>query len=164
MKMKVILLILLYSSSIFANYSDDKLAQLTYDTFNELRADNVEILDKFYADSILFEDPVGRIEGLSSMKAYYKEMYKSVVSIRFEFKPFSEKDGRYFFPWVMFLKTPKLNSGKEFSVVGGSEIHFKDGLVFFHRDYFDMGEFLYERLPVLGSLIKTIRKRLQVGH
>ena len=30
----------------------------------------------------------------------------------------------------------------------------------YHRDYFDMGEFIYERVPVLGSVIRAIKRRL----
>jgi hypothetical protein len=29
-----------------------------------------------------------------------------------------------------------------------------------HRDYFDMGEFVYERIPVLRSIIDYIKSRL----
>ena len=145
----------------FAKYSEDPKAQLTYQIFNELRSNNTDILDQFYDQRIEFKDPVGQINGLDSMKTYYKEMYKAVESIRFDFKPFSVSEDRYFFPWTMYLKTPNLNSGEEFGVEGVSEIHFQGDLVTFHRDYFDMGEFIYERLPVFGRIVKTIRKRLQ---
>ena len=145
----------------FAKYSDDPKAQLTYQVFNELRSDNTDILNQFYAEGIEFKDPVGEINGLEAMKTYYKEMYKNVESIRFDFRPFSVSEDRYFFPWTMYLKTPSLNSGEEFGVEGVSEIHFNGELVTFHRDYFDMGEFIYERLPVFGRIVKTIRKRLQ---
>jgi len=35
-----------------------------------------------------------------------------------------------------------------------------DGRVNDHRDYFDMGEFIYERVPVLGRIIRAIKNRL----
>ena len=140
----------------------DPKAELTKRVFNELRFDNTEILNDFYHPDIEFHDPVGSINGLDSMKNYYKKMYQGVESIRFEFNSFSSNvQGRYFFSWDMYLKTPKLNSGEEFKVVGVSEILFSDNLVVYHRDYFDMGEFIYEKLPVFGRLVKLIRKRLK---
>jgi hypothetical protein len=36
----------------------------------------------------------------------------------------------------------------------------KAGKVRYHRDYFDLGAMLYEHLPLLGSLVKTIKRRL----
>ncbi|MGA0584669.1 MAG: nuclear transport factor 2 family protein, partial [Castellaniella sp.] len=34
------------------------------------------------------------------------------------------------------------------------------GLVSFHRDYWDAAEELYEKLPVLGRLMRWLRKTL----
>ncbi|HGP4674712.1 TPA: nuclear transport factor 2 family protein, partial [Vibrio cholerae O1] len=39
-------------------------------------------------------------------------------------------------------------------------LHFAEGKVTYHRDYFDMGEMLYEQLPVLGQVIRAIKRRL----
>jgi hypothetical protein len=33
----------------------------------------------------------------------------------------------------------------------------------FHRDYFDLGEFVYERIPVLNSVVKFIKNRMKGG-
>ena len=35
-----------------------------------------------------------------------------------------------------------------------------DGLVCLHRDYWDPAEELYERLPLIGSLMRWLKKRL----
>jgi len=47
-------------------------------------------------------------------------------------------------------------------VVRGSS-HLKlaaDGRIAWHRDYWDAAEELYEKLPVLGSLMRWLRQRL----
>jgi len=140
----------------------DENTKKTIYFFNQLRADNTEILNDFYSEDIKFFDPVGKIETLSQMKAYYKSMYSGVESIRFEFKNIAHSKSIYFFSWDMFLKTPKLNSGDEFVVTGVSEIHFnEESLAFFHRDYFDLGEMVYERLPGVGWVIKKVKNRLK---
>ena len=54
-----------------------------------------------------------------------------------------------------------LNKGKEFVVQGVSEIHFENNLVTYHRDYFDMGEMVYERIPIFGWITKKIKNRLK---
>jgi hypothetical protein len=30
----------------------------------------------------------------------------------------------------------------------------------YHRDYFDLGQMVYEQIPLVGRIIKTIKKRL----
>jgi len=37
-----------------------------------------------------------------------------------------------------------------------SHLKFADGKVISHRDYFDLGEMLYEHIPLLGGVIKSI--------
>jgi hypothetical protein len=62
----------------------------------------------------------------------------------------------------MTLETSKLNGGKPFSVEGNSVIVFggPEGKAIYHRDYFDMGEFVYERIPVLGALVRYIKEQM----
>ena len=134
---------------------------LTHKIFNELRDNNLEILDNYYHPDAFFVDPIGSHQGIADIKKYYGNVYQGVEEVSFEFKSEIGSNNKYFFPWVMKLKTPKLNDGKMFEVIGGSEIHFKDGLVIYHRDYFDMGEFIYERISVIGFIVKKIKERLK---
>ncbi|MBM3418431.1 MAG: transcriptional regulator [Bacteroidetes bacterium] len=30
----------------------------------------------------------------------------------------------------------------------------------YHRDYFDLGEMVYEQIPVFGKIIKTMKSRM----
>ncbi|MCF8059777.1 MAG: nuclear transport factor 2 family protein [Bacteriovoracaceae bacterium] len=132
--------------------------------FNTLRADNLHILDGFYHPSLKFHDPLGEISGLDAMKAYYANMYKNVTDIRFEFGTLSEEGDDIFGIWNMILKAKSLNGGEEVKVLGVSHLKFdpETNLVIYHRDYFDMGSFIYEHIPILGSIIRRIKRKL--GH
>ena len=48
------------------------------------------------------------------------------------------------------------------AVDGISTIRFggKEGKAVYHRDYYDMGEFVYERIPVVKNIIKLIKKKM----
>ena len=138
------------------------LKEKTDKVFNQLRKDNLEILNDFYAEDLVFEDPLGRIEGLPAMKAYYALMYENVTEIKFDFFKSIQEGNEFFFRWTMTLNSTKLNGGKDISVEGGSMIFFNDeGLVTYHRDFFDMGEMIYEQIPLLRGLIKAIKKRFE---
>jgi hypothetical protein len=51
---------------------------------------------------------------------------------------------------------PKLNKGRIITIEGASLIRFNDK-VYYHRDYFDGGQLLYEHIPVMGKLIQTLK-------
>lgn len=131
--------------------------------FEKLSKDNMTLVDEFYHPEVDFTDPVGSIKGSKKIKAYYGSMYKNVKQINFKFNNFYESGNTVVAIWTMTLETEQLNSGIPFSVDGNSVIKFDDtGKAIYHRDYFDMGAFIYERLPVIGFVIKKIKKRLEV--
>jgi ketosteroid isomerase-like protein len=107
---------------------------------------------------------VGMIKGSGKIKKYYENMYKNVNSIRFDFSHFVESGDDVVGVWKMTLETDKLNSGKPIIVDGTSVIKFKNGKAIYHRDYFDMGVFVYENIPVLGFMVKTIKDRFKVDE
>lgn len=130
--------------------------------FQNLTKDRLELIDQFYSKDILFIDPVGKIEGSKKITAYYKNLYQNVKKIRFDFSEVYESNETVIAVWSMYLETEKLNGGEGFTVEGTSVIKFNsEGKAVFHRDYFDMGAFIYERIPLLGALIKKIRLNLK---
>jgi hypothetical protein len=137
-------------------------AEKIHNIFNQLRADNLEILDGFYHPDVEFVDPVGKHHGRESVKRYYQNLYQNVKEIRFEKINHVAQDNNHVYFWRMVLKTPSIKNGEEFAVEGNSHIIFnQDNLVIYHRDFFDMGEFVYENIPVLKSIIKYIKNRLK---
>jgi limonene-1,2-epoxide hydrolase len=131
--------------------------------FNQLDKDHMSIVDEVYAKEATFQDPVQEVKGVDSIRSYYIGLYKSVEFIRFEFKRTSEVDDFVTLEWRMHLKSDSINSGNEFTVDGVSLLTFDgpDGKIIAQRDYFDMGEFIYERIPVLNWFIAFIKSKLR---
>ncbi len=126
--------------------------------FNAFNKDNIDLADQFYAQDIVFEDPIVQIKGLKDLKEYYAGMYQNVISIRFEFHDVITEGDRQVGIWTMHLRAKNLNGGEEVSVKGSSHVLYKDGKAVYHRDYFDMGAFIYEQLPLLKSVIHQVKK------
>ena len=57
------------------------------------------------------------------------------------------------------LSHPQLASGAEIEVTGISHIRYDD-LIFYHRDYYDLGEMLYEHIPAYGWITRKLKARL----
>ena len=130
--------------------------------FNNLRADKMQILDEFYAKDVVFVDPLGEHAGLDSVKGYYKNLYQNVTSIRFDFTDSITQGNQHTVIWKMILKAEGLNGGDEVTMEGNSVIKYNsENKVIYHRDYFDMGEFVYENVPVLKWVINVIKNKLR---
>jgi ketosteroid isomerase-like protein len=129
--------------------------------FNELRADNLEILDGFYAQDAEFIDPLASHKGLDSIKSYYENIYKNVIDIRFEFHKFIESGQDCSATWTMHLTAKSLNQGQPTQLAGSSFFEFNGyDKVAKHRDYYDMHEFIYQYIPVVGYLTNKVNKAL----
>ncbi|MBE0582292.1 MAG: nuclear transport factor 2 family protein [Desulfofustis sp.] len=138
------------------NTLDDFLA-----VYHRLAADNLELLDRIYSADIEFCDPAHEIRGLDALRHYFAELYRNVDSISFSFGRTHRVGSEAYLSWRMSFRHPKLARGRTIEVDGLSYLKFNDnGKVSYHRDYFDLGAMLYEHLPLLGSLVKTIKRRL----
>jgi limonene-1,2-epoxide hydrolase len=130
--------------------------------FQKLDKNHMDLVDQFYDKNVVFQDPVHQLHGAAAVRAYYEGLYKNVNEIHFEYGKELEAKDTVVLSWRMHLKTPAIESGKELTVDGTSVITFggPEGKAITHRDYFDMGEFVYERVPILKSLIRYIKGRM----
>ena len=117
-------------------------------------------LKEVYSDHIEFEDSLHRIEGIEAMHVYFQNMYENVERIEFQWQDQAFAEDAAFVCWIMRFQHPKLKGGREIAVSGVSHLHFAEGKLVSHRDYFDAGEMLYEHVPALGAVIRTIKKRV----
>lgn len=129
--------------------------------FNGLNGNTMPLVDRFYSEDTHFVDPVVDLHGRAAVRKYYENLYKNVESIRFEFSGHVKQGDEQVSLWTMVLRARGLDGGREIRVKGNSHFRFdpSSGQAVYHRDYFDMGEFIYERIPVLGGLIRFIKKR-----
>lgn len=135
--------------------------------FNAVNADTMDLLGEFYAADVVFQDPLVRLEGLPALRAHYEKLYRNVRSIHFDFSAIigEQEDGHQSYAafWTMTMSAEGLNGGDPVVVAGSSHIRFRsdDQRVVYHRDYFDMGQLVYEHVPLVGRVIGHIKGRLQ---
>ncbi|MFY8274798.1 nuclear transport factor 2 family protein [Pseudoalteromonas sp. SSDWG2] len=127
--------------------------------YQRLDKNSLSLLDDIYHPSIHFIDPLHEVKGLDQLYSYFANMYANVTSCSFNITEHFELEDRAFLYWTMTYQHPRINGGKDVEVQGHSQLRFGDQKVIFHRDYFDVGELLYRRLPVINKLIKMIDKR-----
>jgi len=130
--------------------------------FNNFNRDTMHLADDFYDPNVVFRDPLVELKGREALKGYYMDMYRNVTSIRFDFSGGIEKGEEVVVFWTMELRAKGLKGGEPVLLDGASHIKYggESGKVIYHRDYFDLGAFVYENIPVLGSIIRYTKKRL----
>lgn len=153
------------SASLSANAEDGAKADASKrvrEVFAAIHEQGLDFVDTAYAKDATFINPLGEVSGREDLRAWYENLYANVSEIAFEIQEEHADDAAYFVTWVMTIKAPKLESGKEISVSGASLLRFNDaGQVAYQRDYFDMGEFVYEHVSVLRMLVNRAKNRIR---
>ena len=130
--------------------------------YEKLNKDSMHLVEEFYDPQIDFIDPIHSLKGSDKMREYYANLYKNAEDVKFEFTDFVQANEKVVAVWKMTLKTEKLNGGEPYTVEGNSVIHFgPSGKAVYHRDYFDLGAFVYEKIPVVGYVVKKIKNRMK---
>ena len=120
---------------------------------------NIESLEDIYSDAIIFVDPFHQIEGIHSLKAYFGNLANNINYCRFHFKHEAVSNDDIFLQWRMAFSHPKIKKGSALELDGVSHLVVREKIIY-HRDYFDSSEMLYKHIPVLGSLIRLIEKKM----
>lgn len=130
--------------------------------YNTINRDTLtfDLLDKVYADNIIFEDCFHNIEGINPLFEYFDNLYENVNYIHFDFENQWLKADSAMLTWTMTYQHPKLNGGKTIAVKGASQLNFDQERIVRHRDYFDGGALLYEHIPLLKRVIFFLKNRL----
>lgn len=129
--------------------------------FAELDAGKLHLLDELYSHDIQFQDPLHQIGGLESLRRYFAELYANVRELRFDFHGFDQVgEHSGYLRWTLSYRHPRLDGGRLVRVDGCSHLQWSQGRVYRHRDYFDAGALLYEHLPLLGTAIRWLKRRL----
>lgn len=131
--------------------------------YHTLSRDNLslDLLRSAYHENIQFIDPLHNLHGTTQLLGYFRELYSNVEHCQFSFEHEIIQDEQAVLFWSMSYRHPRLNQGKTISVQGNSLLRFDADGVYFHRDYIDMGAMLYEYIPLLGAVIRWLKRRMQ---
>ena len=142
-----------------ANKEDKPLWLVNFtENYSQLSTNNLQLLENIYHKDVIFIDPLHHVKGLKNLQLYFYSLYENLVSCDFTIEHVFEKDNEAAVYWQMSYRHTKLNSGKIVSVQGHSHIKGENGRVNYHRDYLDAGAMLYEHIPLLGRIIKWVKK------
>ncbi len=130
--------------------------------FETLTPETLDALRDHVAPDVRFKDPFNDVTGIDAITAIFEHMFETVEEPAFRVlhrAQSAEDDSVWFLRWRLTGRLPALLGG-DWHVAGMSEIHLApDGRVAAHIDYWDAGRHLYERLPLIGPIIRLLRRR-----
>lgn len=132
--------------------------------FAALQPADVARLPDYFAPDARFKDPFNDVRGVAAVQAVFAHMYRVTEGPRFEILEQAVAGATGFVRWrFRFAPRGRPRAGRE--IEGLSRVVFgADGRVVEHVDYWDPVEGLYDDLPVLGAVLRALRRRLGAGE
>ncbi len=128
--------------------------------FENLTPDTLPEIARIATPDMRFRDPFNDVRGIDDVVRLLGTMYAHGTP-RFEIldRALGQSAG-----YILWRFTNDPGGGRApFVITGMSEINFApDGRISEHIDHWDSGGQFYERIPVLGWLIRLVRKRLEL--
>ena len=144
--------------------ADESIAIENFKTFfSSFAADRIDkLLAKTYASDIYFNDTLKAIQGIDDLAHYLKESAAAVEDCRVEVIEVTRTENNdHYFRWKMLIRFKRFKKGQDTWTVGMSHLRFNaNGLVVYHQDYWNATDGLFRHIPILGSLINAVIKRL----
>ena len=140
--------------------STTDLASALKAAYKGLASGNTAALAPLYSDDVYFEDPSHGIQGKAALVERFHQLDSEVDTGTFKFHQTLDTGGEIFLAWTMILKPKGPKSSEVVRVEGASFLKVRNNRIYYHRDYFDLGAFVYENVHMLGSIIRRIKQRL----
>lgn len=129
--------------------------------YENLSLSSIASLGDIYHSEVMFVDPVSKHRGLGSVQEYFTKLLENTTYCSCTIQAIMSTGNQHSVTWTMRYGHPRLNSGQEIIVDGTTHLKQQDDRIIMHRDYFDMGQMVYEQVPLLGFVVKSIKNRMK---
>ncbi|MBT5934038.1 nuclear transport factor 2 family protein [Sulfurimonas sp.] len=121
----------------------------------------LEEYKEFFDENSYFEDPFQKVTGVVKIYNIFEDMYIKLFNPRFEIYEVVSNENISYIKWKFLYQVNEKSSVDSF--IGISRIELSDdGKVMEHVDYWDAGSNIYEKIPLLGSIIRYIKSKIHV--
>lgn len=138
--------------------TDPRVARIVR-VFETLAPADVARLDQIYQADACFKDPFNEVQGLPAIQHIFTHMFRALDQPRFHILDVVVDGDQVFLRWDFLFRMKRFRRGEQ-CIHGGSYLRLAaDGRIQLHRDYWDAAEELYEKLPLLGGLMRWLKRQ-----
>jgi ketosteroid isomerase-like protein len=128
--------------------------------FETISPQSVADVAHYYAASARFKDPFNDVMGLAAIQHIFAHMFEALEQPHFVVTEQVVQGQQCFMTWEFRFGFKKFKQDEQQVILGATHLVFSEaGLVTLHRDYWDAAEELYEKLPLVGGLMRWLKRR-----
>jgi hypothetical protein len=131
--------------------------------FQPLAPERIEqLIERTYATDVYFNDTLKTVRGVAALRDYLIDSAHGAAECRVLFDEVTRTAvGEHHLRWRMMIRFKRFAGGRETWSVGMSHIRLgTHGLVVYQQDYWNAADGLFQHIPVLGTAIRAIKRRL----
>jgi ketosteroid isomerase-like protein len=129
--------------------------------YERLAPGDLDRLPELYAPNAYFRDPFNEVRGLPEIRRIFAQMFEHLDECRFVFLDAVVDEGGALLTWDMTFRIRRLKPGEVRTIHGATHVKFDAaGRIAYHRDYWDAADELYAKLPVIGPVMRWLKRRL----
>ncbi|MEH3828142.1 nuclear transport factor 2 family protein [Enterobacter roggenkampii] len=135
----------------------DKIISQFIDYYSEIDMRSPHILNEIYHPDVVLIDPFGVYFGLNEFK---KALSPLVLNINVHYLLIDEplrNDHSFAMTWTLYWSHPALTFNETKELNGCTYAKIYNEKIISQENYYDLGEFLYEKIPLLKCAIKKIK-------
>jgi len=127
--------------------------------FEQLTPASLAQLHLLYTEDARFKDPFNQVQGLAAIRGVFEHMFVALRAPRFVVIDSVVQGHQVVLTWDFLFGLPRLGPTEQ-RIHGASHLVLAgDGRIQVHRDYWDAAEELYEKLPLVGGLMRWLKRR-----
>lgn len=134
--------------------------------FENLTPDRLAQLSDVMTDDVHFVDPFNDVTGREKVCRIFEHMFRNLDAPEFRVThaaSVEDSDRSGLLRWELSERPKSGHRSKAFMIIGMSEVRIAaDGRIREHIDHWDAGRQFYERIPLLGWLLRRVRAPLKI--
>ena len=129
------------------------------DFYQQLTPEHIERMPELYSADAYFKDPFNEVRGVTAIQAIFRHMFQQLDSPRFVVTDRLTDAHGALLVWEFSFRVHRWRGKAIQTIRGASHLRFDgDGKVNYHRDYWDAAEELYATLPLIGAIMRRLRR------
>lgn len=127
--------------------------------FENLTPESLNRFEEVFSSDARFRDPFNDARGVAAVRRVFEKMFDDVDEHKFKVQSYAVNGNSAYLVWV-FEITPK-GKKKVWLIEGMSRIDFReDGKATAHIDYYDAAGQIYEKIPLIGGVLRLMRRKI----
>lgn len=136
--------------------NQEKLSHF-FETLNE--GVDIESFGTIYDDAVVFKDPFNKVKGIRAVYEVFEHMYQTLDKPGFIIKEYIDKQNVAYVKWDFTFAFKGEKNENRFEGVSRLQIN-NQGKIISHVDFWDAAEHIYEKMPVVGSVLRLIKHKI----